>query len=101
MGPKRDFEPFWAARGRINVGCHPAPLTEGGWYQWFKDDGGVFLLEFAGGRGWWKRHCLVQTAEDAAVLLGKEEDIYKEQSLWGQWSHPHCNNNTVLMLKRS
>ena len=66
-----------------------------------ENDKGVMTLEFVGGRGRWRRHCMVQVSEQGDfVLVPKGHDVYDAPGLWqSKHSVPHENSKMVVMQR--
>ena len=75
-----------------------------GWGRWFYlyDGGtekGYMFLEFAGGRGYPRRHAFSQLDDDVFGLIPADscDDVYYNEELWSKNSYLHTNTGRVLL----
>ena len=64
-------------------------------------DTGYMFLEFAGGRGYPRRHAFSQLDDDVFWLIPADscDDVYYNEAFWSPNSKPHTNTGMVLLQK--
>ena len=71
------------------------------WFYHYDEgtDKGYMFLEFAGGRGYPRRHAFSQLDDDVFWLIPADscDDVYYNEELWSKNSYLHTNTGRVLL----